>query len=99
MSRHHRAQQWTTHAPKLRAALEAQLPLPCMDGCGAVITRETPRDAWQVGHRQDAARGGRPTVTNTGAILRTCNNRAGGKLGAAVTNSRRAQRDQGIREW
>lgn len=98
MSRHHRAQKWTSFSSKRREQLTALLPLPCMDGCGRVITRDTPRSAWQVGHRVDAARGGRPTVANTGAQMKTCNQKAGGKLGAQVTNAKR-QASKDIRPW
>lgn len=101
MSRHHRAQKWTTHAPKLRAAVEAQLPMPCVN-CGQMVLRE---HKWQVGHIRDAALGGKPTIANVGASHvksdlwpRNCNQIAGGKLGAAITNTRR-RHSQGIREW
>lgn len=108
MSRHHRAQKWTTHAPKLRATITPQLPLPCID-CGHPVT---PDQKWQVGHRLAAGLGGRPTRANTGpshtycpACNRKCNQSAGGKLGAAVVNakrkseSERTQAEAGRRSW
>lgn len=101
MSEHHRAQRWTTFNTVRRAELEQQLPLPCIQ-CGRAITRETPRAAWQVGHRVDAARGGQPTRENTGPIHTTCNRRTGGKLGAAIANAKRASRranEDGLRQW
>lgn len=92
MSRHHRAQKWTTHAPKLRALIAPQLPLPCVE-CGRPVLKE---HKWQVGHRTDAMDGGRPTLQNVGPVHSrselwpvNCNQRAGGKRGAAVTNARR----------
>lgn len=101
MSRHHRAQKWTTHSPKLRAKLKPQLPLPCVNCPHAVM----PDDEWQVGHRQDAAFGGRPTLANVGpshsycrACRKRCNQVAGGKIGAALTNGRR-KASRGIRAW
>lgn len=101
MSQHHRAQRWTSFNAQRRAELEAMLPLPCIK-CGRTIHRTDPRASWEVGHRQDAALGGRPTRANTGAIHTSCNRRAGGKLGAAVTNSRRRRRAadaDGLRAW
>lgn len=94
MSQHHRAQKWTTHAPKLRAQIKPQLPLPCID-CGNPVF---PEDDWQVGHRTPASVGGRPTTANTGPTHTRCNRKAGGKLGAAKTNGRRAE-SNGIRPW
>ncbi|WP_077053508.1 hypothetical protein [Leifsonia sp. ALI-44-B] len=105
MSQHHRNQKWTTHSPKLRKKLEPMLPLPCVN-CGKPVLRE---HKWQVGHRIDAARGGEPTLANVGPVHRkselwprNCNQIAGGKLGAQITNSRRStarNRAQDIREW
>ena len=101
MSRHHIAQKWTTHAPKLRKKLEPRLPLPCLN-CPHPVMKT---DKWQVGHRRDAALGGKPTVANTGpthawcpACRKRCNQVAGGKLGAAITNGRRSSA-KGIRPW
>lgn len=101
MSRHHRAQKWTTHMPKLRKMLEPKLPLRCLN-CPHPVTRD---QRWQVGHILDAALGGKAKASNVGAThawcptcLKRCNQVAGGKLGAAVTNSKRAKR-QDIRPW
>lgn len=105
MSRHHQAQNWSTHSPKLRVKLAAMLPLPCVD-CGRLVT---PDQKWQVGHRTAAAQGGQPTMANVGPSHvksdtwpRSCNQKAGGKLGAAIANRSKlaAKRtDQGIRPW
>ena len=94
MSAHHRAQKWTTHAPKLRAKIKGLLPHPCIE-CGNPVM---PTDDWQVGHRRAAALGGRPTVANTGPVHTSCNRRSGGKLGASIVNSRRLK-SQDIRPW
>lgn len=94
MSQHHRAQKWSTHSPKLRKLIEPQLPLPCVN-CGRSVT---PEQVWQVGHRQDAARGGQPTIQNCGPAHKSCNSKAGGKLGATITNSKR-QAEKDIRPW
>lgn len=104
MSRHHRKQNWTTHSPRLRKLIEPRLPLPCVN-CGQPVRRE---DKWQVGHRLDAMAGGRPTISNVGPVHckspiwpRNCNQVAGGKLGAAITNAgrRAAAREPDIRPW
>ena len=105
MSRHHRAQKWSTHSPKLRAKLQPQLPLPCVNCPHPVM----PGDKWQVGHRQDAALGGRPTIGNVGPshtycqyCRKRCNQVAGGQLGARIANGNRTRRrneTNGIREW
>lgn len=97
MSQHHRAQRWTSYNTGRRRELEQQLPLPCIQ-CGRAILPTDARSSWQVGHRQDAALGGRPTRENTGAIHTDCNRKAGGKLGAALTNRKRAA-GNGIRPW
>lgn len=94
MSKHHRAQRWTSFNEKRRAELAAQLPLPCID-CARPVTKD---DRWHVGHRQDAALGGKATRANTGVIHARCNLRAGGKLGARMTNRRRRPSTD-IREW
>lgn len=95
MSRHHRAQRWTTHSPNLRKKIKPQLPLPCVNCPHAVL----PEHSWQVAHRRDAALGGRPTQANVGPAHshcpwcnKRCNQVAGGKLGAAITNAKRAVR-------
>jgi hypothetical protein len=94
MSQHHRAQKWTSHAPRLRVQHTATLPRPCID-CGSLVTST---DAWQVGHVRAAMHGGKPTFQNTGPSHTACNRKAGGKMGARVTNSRR-RRAQDLREW
>lgn len=113
MSRHHRAQKWSTHSPKLREQLTALMrsnggALPCVE-CGHPVVLD--RHRWQVGHKRDAATGGKPTLTNVGPVHsktfdergrtvwpRNCNQIAGGKLGATISNSRR-RAAQDIRAW
>lgn len=95
MSKHHTAQKWSTHSPKLRAKILPLLPLPCIE-CGRPVTKDM---KWHVGHRLAAmVPGSRPTAANTGPAHAGCNLKAGGKLGAKVTNSRR-QTAKGIRAW
>lgn len=109
MSRHHVEQKWSTHAPKLRKIIEAQIKaqgwMPCVN-CGRPVTID---HRWQVGHRQDAAAGGPPTIENVGPVhVRSstwplnCNQIAGGRLGARIANANRTvarQREQDIRPW
>ncbi|GAA2841757.1 hypothetical protein [Leucobacter komagatae] len=105
MSRHHRAQKWSTYSPKLRKLIEPQLPLRCVNCPHAVM----PGDKFQVGHITDAMDGGTPTLSNVGPshdycerCARRCNQSAGGKRGARVTNAQRRTRSnssKGIRAW
>ena len=95
MSQHHRATRHTTKAPRIRAQLTAQLPLPCVDCRRPVF----PGDAWQVGHILAASQGGQTTIANCGPSHTSCNRRAGGKLGAAVTNAKRRSTEPDIRTW
>ncbi|GLK17734.1 hypothetical protein BJ984_003461 [Herbiconiux flava] len=107
MSQHHRKQKWSTHSPKLRKLHKATLPQTCTN-CPHPVTADM---EWQVGHRQDAAMGGQPTYENTGPAhsmcpwcKRRCNQVAGGRLGAAMTNrAKRTEREQdsyrGRRRW
>lgn len=95
MSQHHRAGKHTTRAPRIRAQLTPQLPLPCVD-CGRAVF---PGDAWQVGHILAAVHGGQTTLANCGPSHTACNRRAGGKLGAAVTNAKRRSAEPDIRAW
>lgn len=94
MSQHHRKSKHTTHAPKIRKAIAARLPLPCVDCQRPVL----PEQKWEVGHIIPASQGGRTTLQNCGPSHYGCNRKSGGKLGAAVTNGRRlAAKD--IRPW
>lgn len=112
MSRHHRAQKWSTHQPKLKAHIEALMRasggLPCVD-CGHLVIHGVHK--WQVGHKQDAALGGKARVSNVGPTHsktigqdgrmlwpRNCNQIAGGKLGASISNGKR-RASQDIRPW
>jgi 5-methylcytosine-specific restriction endonuclease McrA len=99
MSRHHRASKHTTHAPKLREQIEARLPLPCVENCGHPVERG---QAWHVAHLIPASQGGRTIAGNVGPAHARCNLRAGGKLGAATSNRRRASArtlEAGRRSW
>ncbi|MBP1326726.1 hypothetical protein JOF28_001958 [Leucobacter exalbidus] len=98
MSRHHRAQKWSTHSPKLRKLIEPQLPLPCVECRRPVM----PGAKFDVAHIQGAEHGGAPALGNVGPAHPQCNRSAGGKRGAQITNQgRRAatNRSKGIRNW
>lgn len=73
---------------KARAKCRAMLPHPCRR-CGGLITREDPESTWHAGHETDRAAGG--TETGIEPEHATCNTSAGGKAGAAITNSRWAK--------
>lgn len=97
MSRHHRAQKWTTKSPKLRRQINAMLPQPCVE-CRRLIGHG---ERWHVGHRLDAMDGGAATLENVGPVHPACNLKAGGARGAQVANARRraATRSPDIRPW
>lgn len=107
MSQHHRKQKWSTHSPKLRKLLTPLLPLRCVE-CPHPVTAEM---VWQVAHITDAMDDGTPTLDNVGAAhamcpwcRKRCNQVAGGKRGAEVTNrGKRAEQKQdsyrGRRRW
>ncbi|MBT1676012.1 HNH endonuclease [Curtobacterium aurantiacum] len=89
MSRHHRGATGTA-LRKARVRIAATLPAacvnqPCRHG-GFVF----PDQAWDVGHIIDASAGGSDALDNLGPAHVECNRRDGGKLGAAITNARRA---------
>lgn len=77
----------STNARKL---VRAMLPAPC-HRCGEIITPQDPEDTWHAGHVEDRAQGGADTASNYAPEHSGCNLSAGGKLGAAMTNARRAK--------
>jgi len=94
MSVHHRTVKHTTHSPRVREQIAAQLPAPCIE-CGRPVL---PEHRWHVAHRTPAMLGGRTDISNCGPAHASCNLRSGGKLGAAKTNAGRKS-DRGIRPW
>lgn len=96
MSRHHRAQRWTTDSPKFRKTIQAMLPQPCVN-CGRPVLRT---DRWHVGHRpgHDAHLGKRAQLQHVGPAHALCNLRDGGRTGARIVNARR-QASKDIRPW
>ena len=100
MSRHHDA--WRNgEGKRQRARIAALLPQPCCR-CGGVITREMD---WEADHLIPLARIPAGSTVPPGTIRpahKACNRSAGGKQGAAITNSRKKRatnEPKGIREW
>ena len=84
MSEHHRSGGWTsTDLRKWKPRIAATLPAPCTV-CGRTVAEEM---AWQVDHIVPLSLGGDSSSANLGPAHRTCNARAGGRLGAAKTNA------------
>lgn len=71
-----------------RAKCRAMLPHPCRK-CGGIITPEDPESSWDAGHETDRAAGGGHTGIEPEHSR--CNRSAGGKAGAAITNSKWAK--------
>lgn len=108
MSTIHRTKAWSALVRRVRPAIEAAVQsgsAVCID-CGSVIS---PHESWQVGHRLSASRypefaleewnlgpshGGRGRG-------RKCNQKAGGTMGAKVTNAKKKRKSQGggMIEW
>ncbi len=98
MSQHHRDPETRRSMAGARPRIKATLPAPCVD-CGQPIH---PGDKWQVGHIVSAAEGKRQgwtraqidALSNLGPShtkapgQRACNQIAGGKLGAAISNDK-----------
>lgn len=95
MSQHHQRSKHTSKAPKVRAAIEARLPAPCVAGCGNPVM---PGTTWHVAHIIPASQGGQTTIANCGPAHASCNLADGGRLGAAITNQTRRDA-QGLRPW
>lgn len=73
---------------KARARCRAMLPHPCRK-CGGIITPEDPESSWDAGHETDRAAGGGHAGIEPEHSK--CNRSAGGKAGAAITNSKWAK--------
>ena len=69
-----------------RAYWATRLPRPC-HLCGRIVDGTTP---WVVEHIIERARGGALTDRNNQAVShRSCSDRSGGRIRAALTNSRK----------
>ncbi len=95
MSQNHRANGWTVaKANAHRARIEPTLPALCVNGCGHLVY---PEQLWEPGHLVDLALGG-SVDGETGPAHRHCNRKAGGKLGARMTNDRKRAAAR-MRRW
>jgi 5-methylcytosine-specific restriction endonuclease McrA len=94
MTAHHKHPEYVRNARIIRIQTRAMhkrgTEVICI-GCGRLIT---PDQSFDVGHRIDASRGGSHALHNLGPQHRRENRQAGGRAGAAITNtaSRRARR-------
>lgn len=70
-----------------RAIVGAMLPAPCWR-CGKLLTKD---DKWTAGHIEDRIDGGTNDPGNLAPECPGCNYSAGGKRGAATTNSRKLE--------
>lgn len=98
------ATTWSgTKVRRARAYWRPRLPLPCRR-CGKPVLA-TPESGWHVGHIIDRALGGTDHLSNQWPEHNGCNTSAGGKIGARITNARRArprilsERERGIPNW
>lgn len=89
MTAHHHDAEYARNARAVRARVRADhragRPVWCI-GCGREVQ---PTQRFDVGHIIDAARGGSNQLSNLGPQHRGENRRAGGKLGAQMTNDKR----------
>lgn len=94
MSQAHRDPEWHRHrrivARQIEHVLDAGGTVQCVD-CGRAIVKG---QSWDVGHIVAASSGGTNALSNLGGSHRSCNRKAGGRMGAIKTNrqSRRARR-------
>lgn len=101
MSEHHRRTGWTRIAAKWRPRLAATLPAPCLGPCvlGGTVERT---DTWEVGHVHPlslAEEGHVWTAEDFAPIHAKCNRRDGGRMGAAITNAKKAGEDKRLFTW
>lgn len=99
MSEHHQSKEWAAVRRVMRPIIAASLPARCID-CGRPVY---PDQKWQVGHIVSAARGKAMgwsvqqinARTNLGPShtksrgQRACNQIAGGREGAKISNAKR----------
>jgi len=72
----------------MRQIVGATLPAPCIR-CGWTVT---PEMTWHLGHIVDVALGGTDSPHNVGPEHKSCNERAGGRLGAKIAQQKRKER-------
>ena len=110
MTEHHRSPEWARVTRVMRPRIKATLPAPCVD-CGHPVD---PEGAWQIGHIVSVAQGKQmgwttqqindptnlgPSHSNkSGPQGRSCNQSAGGRLGAQVSNIKK-KTDRRLLPW
>lgn len=92
MSAFHQTKEWQRLRKVMRPRLQAQVDAGmgrCPD-CGRAVL---PGQVWQVGHIYPASQYPQLALepSNLAPSHKACNNRAGAKLGAQVTNAKRHQ--------
>ncbi|MEX1079812.1 MAG: hypothetical protein WED09_11965 [Homoserinimonas sp.] len=94
MSAHHRDPLYLKNARLIRATTNARLKRGDQVNCGKCGRPIQQGQAYDVGHRIDASRGGGHELANLQPEHRRENRSSGGRAGAAATNqaSRRARR-------
>lgn len=75
---------------KARAIVAPTLPRPCTR-CGETVTADM---KWHADHILEDVFGGTSTPDNLGPAHKHCNESAGGKIGAAMTNGFKQAQDQ-----
>lgn len=98
MSAAHHTAEYRRNAPIVRARVKrawAEGRAVWCVGCGREVA---PGAAFQVGHIIDASRGGANTLDNLGPQHKRENLSRGGRLGAAVTNTR-SRASRGLPTW
>lgn len=84
---------------KARAVVALMLPAPCFR-CGRIVTAEMD---WHADHVQEATFGGTDEASNFAPSHKKCNESAGGRIGAAMTNARTTandtRREKTIKWW
>ena len=78
--------KWGGHAStKARAHVRRMLPAGCVR-CGGIVTDEMD---WHADHIQERHDNGTDSPSNLGPAHARCNESAGGRIGAAITNGTR----------
>lgn len=96
MTSYHAGAEWKAFTKKARPIIKAQLPLPCVNGCGRLVY---PEQKWHVGHlpgHDRALTHERPSLQTVGPSHQKCNTKAGAQLGNQLKNKKmvRSSRDQ-----
>lgn len=78
---YHAGAEWSRFTRMAKPIIKAQLPAPCVNGCGRLVY---PEQRWHVGHLPGHDRGlthEAPTLQTVGPSHSRCNVSAGARLG------------------